>query len=844
MLGSPCGRRAATVLTVALACVTLSACADASARTPSPTGLSVTAVTQRSVTVAWQATRPRRSHVYVLYLRGRRANSTRHHSATLRNLRCGRSYVVEVDARRRHQRRSRRASVSASTAACRTVDLSRRCSGQDCDKAFAGLRPGTQYFLPAGVWKFSRPISIPSNVTLTGDGPGIGIGTDLVYTGPPISGAIVTAGARGRDWVNGHIAGLEIETNQLHQLRLRGDTQFATRKIEQAGTGLKIINPTATSTVSNVNVWKFGSNSVLIDNRAVSPGAGLFQFSDFFVGSSPHPLEVRGSSARLLVRFGGIDLGPLSQLGMLFAGNRRGATAVVESVKIEGDYDVPGYVVSGSAPVVFVGSTRYLNQSLYVDNPMNSAPAFLGRNPSGAQTKALQCLACTALGEQTALAFPDLSLAIPTSKWGINLHHLTPGGARAVAQALATPETPLARPHDVINLARRCVAHNCDAALANLKFGGRYHLPAGVWEFSRPFTIPSTATLFGDGAQLAAQGGTVLRYVGSSVPGGAAVRFGVGHGDTSATRLFSLRIDTDGSFGAGFGVRARDATNASTIENLSIAGFPDGQLLLDATPAGAGSGPNFLRIARFSLKGGRHPLQVEGGRQTLLIEQGKIRVGAGSEEGLNLSGGEELAATRVVESVSVTGKHDVPGFRVRGPAVTAFIHSSRTAGGARLTSPGFLYTAIVPRPVTECLRCSVSGLKTAFWMPQLGTRVMARDGARFDSLNPNAALQTTRAPFNVDLPAAIGATVVGKTLTAANGAWTNSPTGYAYQWIRCKPAHVPSNPATRCAPIAEATRSTYHLTSADSDFYLRLSVVATNAFGARTATSLPVLVSG
>jgi hypothetical protein len=723
------------------------------------------------------------------------------------------------------------------------VDLSRRCSGHACDDAFAGLRPGTQYYLPAGVWTFSKPVSIPSNVTLTGDGTGIS-GTDLVYTGPPTSGAVVTAGARGTDWVNGHIAGLEIETDQLHQLRLRGDTEFATLKIEQAGTGLEIVNPTATSTVTNVNVWKFGSNSVLIDNRAASPGAGVFQLSDFFVGSSPHPIEVRGSSARLLVRFGGIDLGPLSQLGVLFAGDRSGATSVVESVKIEGDYDVPGYVVAGSAPVVFVGSTRYLNQSLYVDNPMNSAPAFLGRNPSGAQTNALQCLACTALGEQTALALPDHSLEVPTSKWGINLHHLTPDGARAVAQALATPETPLARPHDVIELAPLCVAHNCDAALANLKFGGRYHLPAGVWEFSRPFTIPSTATFFGDGAQPAAQGGTELRYVGPSIPGDAAVRFGAGDGDMSGGRLFSLRIDTQGSMGAGFGVRARDATNASTIENISIAGFPDGQLLLDATPLHAGSGPNFLRIARFSLSGGRHPLQVEEGRQTLLIEQGKIRVDAASGEGLNLSGGEQLAATRVVESVSVTGNHDVPGFRVRGPAVTAFIHSSRTAGGARLASPGFLYTAIVPRPVTECLRCSVSGLKTAFGMPQLGINVMARDGARFDYLNPNAALQTTRAPFNVDLPAAIGAAVVGQTLTAAHGTWMNSPTGYGYQWIRCKRADVPSDPATRCTPIGDATRSTYHLTSADSGFYLRLSVAATNAFGARTATSLPVLVSG
>ena len=39
-----------------------------------------------------------------------------------------------------------------------------------------------------------------------------------------------------------------------------------------------------------------------------------------------------------------------------------------------------------------------------------------------------QCLACTALGEQTALAMPDLSLLAPTSKWGIDLSETTPSG--------------------------------------------------------------------------------------------------------------------------------------------------------------------------------------------------------------------------------------------------------------------------------------------------------------------------------------------------------------------------------------------------------------------------------
>ncbi len=471
------------------------------------------------------------------------------------------------------------------------VDLSKRCSGGNCDAAFASLRPRGSYYLPAGVWTFTKPFRIPSNVSLSGDGTGVEQGTDLVYTGPKISGAIITAGAPGRDWVNGHMAALEIETQQLHQARVQGSGPSAT--IDQAGVGLEIVNPTASSTVDNVNVWRFNKNSILIDNHAASRGSGMFQLSDFFVGNSPHPLEVRGSRARILLRFGGIDLGPASQLGMLFDGDQKGATSVVESVKIEGDYDVPGYVVTGAAPVVFVGATRYLNQSLYVQSPVNSAPAFIYRNPRVPRTNVLQCLGCTALGEQTALALPDLSLAVPASKWGIDLSQLSAAGASAVANALATPETPLARPHNVVNLGPLCPGGNCDAAFANLKWGGRYYLPAGVWTFSRPFTIPSAATFFGAGSQPADRGGTELRYVGPSIPGDAAVRFGPG-GDMSGGRLFLLRIDTLQPLSGGFGLRAINATNASTIENIAVAGFPDGQLLVDATstrtPAPTSSG--------------------------------------------------------------------------------------------------------------------------------------------------------------------------------------------------------------------------------------------------------------
>jgi hypothetical protein len=733
--------------------------------------------------------------------------------------------------------------ITPKRADANAVDLSKLCSHGNCDAAFASLRPGTSYYLPVGVWTFTKPFTIRSNVTLTGDGTGLAPQTDLVYNGPSISGAVVTAGASGSNWVNGHIAALEIETDQLHQWRLHGHEANGNASwappIDQAGIGLEIINPTPSSTVDNINVFKFGRDSILVDNHAASPGSGVFQLSDFFIGGSPHPIETRGSSTGLLLRFGGIDLGLASEFGMKFAGDLTGAAAVVESVKIEGDDDVPGVIVTGAAPVVFVGSTRYLNQSLYVTNPVNSAPSFFYSNPSHPQANVLQCLACTALGEKTVLALPDLSVAVPTgNKWGIDLAQLSTAGARAVTNALAAPETPISRPHAVVNLAPLCSAGNCDTAFASFAaWGGRYFLPAGIWTFSRPFTIPSGATLFGDGSQPGGQGGTELRYVGPATPQGAAVNFGPG-GDLSGARLFSLRIDTQQSLSGGFGLRVINPTNATTVENVSIAGFPDGQLLVDNGSQNSGPGPNFFRIARFSLSGGVHPLEIAGGRQNLLIEQGTIALGPTSQDGVYLHDGENMAATRVVESVSVTGDLDVPGFRVDENAADVFINSSRSATGSSLESPGFLYsTTLPPRRLMECLRCSVTGLQTALGMPALGVKVPATDGQQFDFLNQSTPLQTVQTPFNIELPTVVGNPAVGQTLAAAPGTWTNGPTGYSYQWLRCLPRSS-LHPGNYCTPISGAAQSTYTTTTTDRGQYLRVTVAATNPSGRETATSL------
>lgn len=91
----------------------------------------------------------------------------------------------------------------------------------------------------------------------------------------------------------------------------------------------------------------------------------------------------------------------------------------------------------------------------------------------------------------------------------------------------------------------------------------------------------------------------------------------------------------------------------------------------------------------------------------------------------------------------------------------------------------------------------------------------------------SASLATVVAvPGNTALPVISGTATVGYTLSATNGMWTGSPSGFGYQWKRAGVA------------ITGATAATYLLVSADVGATLTCSVTATNAGGSTAATSV------
>lgn len=88
-----------------------------------------------------------------------------------------------------------------------------------------------------------------------------------------------------------------------------------------------------------------------------------------------------------------------------------------------------------------------------------------------------------------------------------------------------------------------------------------------------------------------------------------------------------------------------------------------------------------------------------------------------------------------------------------------------------------------------------------------------------------AGARPAAAPVNRCAPTIEGRLVVGRTLTATNGCWSNSPTKFTYQWLRC------DENGANCARITGATNNSYTLTRTDAGNTLVVYVTASNADG-------------
>jgi GH25 family lysozyme M1 (1,4-beta-N-acetylmuramidase) len=110
----------------------------------------------------------------------------------------------------------------------------------------------------------------------------------------------------------------------------------------------------------------------------------------------------------------------------------------------------------------------------------------------------------------------------------------------------------------------------------------------------------------------------------------------------------------------------------------------------------------------------------------------------------------------------------------------------------------------------------------------------AKSGAGSASSAPTVAVAAAN---GVSVPAAIaqpqlaGTAQVGQTLTSSVGTWSGSPSGFAYAWQRCDAS------GANCAPIADATGSSYTLSPGELGATVVLAVTARNSAGSQVATA-------
>jgi hypothetical protein len=94
-----------------------------------------------------------------------------------------------------------------------------------------------------------------------------------------------------------------------------------------------------------------------------------------------------------------------------------------------------------------------------------------------------------------------------------------------------------------------------------------------------------------------------------------------------------------------------------------------------------------------------------------------------------------------------------------------------------------------------------------------------------------AQARQSAAPVNTVAPTISGTPTVEQTLSASDGTWSNAPTSFAYQWLRC------NRDGNSCASVANGSLKTYTLVGADARHTMRVRVTASNSDGSSSAQS-------
>ncbi len=111
------------------------------------------------------------------------------------------------------------------------------------------------------------------------------------------------------------------------------------------------------------------------------------------------------------------------------------------------------------------------------------------------------------------------------------------------------------------------------------------------------------------------------------------------------------------------------------------------------------------------------------------------------------------------------------------------------------------------------------------------------DGGASAASNATSIVQAASAkPVNTAQPTISGSPIQGQLLTASTGTWSNNPTSFTFQWLRC-PQNGGQGDGSDCALIAGATANSFTPAAAAVGSTIRVRVTATNTAGSASAAS-------
>ena len=147
---------------------------------------------------------------------------------------------------------------------------------------------------------------------------------------------------------------------------------------------------------------------------------------------------------------------------------------------------------------------------------------------------------------------------------------------------------------------------------------------------------------------------------------------------------------------------------------------------------------------------------------------------------------------------------------------------------------GYTYQWLQCDSLAQLARTEISGANSQTYVPvaaDVGHTIKVQETASNEggSSAPATSAATSAVlpapPVNTSPPTISGTAQQGQTLTESHGTWTNSPTGYAYQWLQCDGA------GANCTIIKTATAETYVPVAGDVGHTIEVQETASNAGG-------------